>query len=66
MGVVCREGRRWEYWEGVRIVSECPVCEGRGEVCADCGASKEACDCEQITAEIECPECHGSGEVRDD
>ena len=46
-----------------RIATECPNCEGTGEVCAECLAHPDVCDCPEEHELTDCDVCDGQGET---
>ena len=36
---------------------DCPICESRGRVCAECGGSYDACDCTGLVEFVDCAAC---------
>lgn len=47
------------------IPEECPICDGTGEVCAECGDPETQCNCEESHLYF-CDACDGTGEEAED
>lgn len=51
----------------VRVMDECPECEGAKEIpCRFCDGMDDDCGCCRGFGTVECPRCEGAGVVEDD